>query len=425
MDTVLRAENIYKRYRLGLTRVSLPSLAMGVLGRSFRRIPPKAAKDNFIWALEDVSFGLERGQSLALIGPNGAGKSTLLKILANITKPTSGRLSTQGRLSALIELGAGFHPDLTGRENIYLNGTILGLKRDEIKRNFDEIVAFSELERFIDTPVKRYSSGMAVRLGFAVAACIRPDILLVDEVLAVGDATFRQKCLQRIGWLTQGGTSIIFVSHSMPMVQAVCQTAIYIKEGRLAHRGQTSDAINMYERDIHEEKARRVGTSRLDQANNASLVEITEVEVLPIGAIRLGEEFSADESVEIRIHYTARQSADAVNFAVRILNADGLLCCVMRTNVDKYPISMLEGKGSISLVLEPLQLTGGKYYVEARLTDITSTVILAMQSSRWFFVADSTFFHGSDNRGVFVPRRRWNQTLVPTAQDRKHPCNPI
>ncbi len=197
MQPVIRFSNVSKRYTLGLTRMSLPSTISRWL-KQMTRPADQSIASKYHWALKDVSFDLMKGQSLALIGPNGAGKSTILKLLARITNPTSGDVEVQGTLSALIELGAGFHPDLTGRENIYLNGTILGLTSREIQKRFDEIVDFSELEPFIDTPVKRYSSGMTVRLGFAVASCIEPDILLVDEVLAVGDASFRLKCVARI-----------------------------------------------------------------------------------------------------------------------------------------------------------------------------------------------------------------------------------
>jgi lipopolysaccharide transport system ATP-binding protein len=188
MNSAVCFENISKRYNLGLTRTSLPTVFSHWLKTKVTR-KALPTQNKVLWALRDVNFELNQGQSLALVGSNGAGKTTILKLLANITKPSSGRLTINGKLSALIELGAGFHPDLTGRENIFLNGTILGLSRKEIERRFDDIVDFSELERFIDTPVKRYSSGMVVRLGFSVASCIEPELLLVDEVLAVGDSS--------------------------------------------------------------------------------------------------------------------------------------------------------------------------------------------------------------------------------------------
>ena len=231
MKPVIEFSNVSKRYNLGLTRTSLPSVISQWVKQAL--LGSNSSDRKYHWALRDVSFNLEKGQSLALVGPNGAGKSTILKLLAKITNPTSGKAEVNGQLSALIELGAGFHPDLTGRENIFLNGTILGLTYKDIQRRYDEIVAFSEIEEFIDTPVKRYSSGMTVRLGFAVASCIEPDILLVDEVLAVGDASFRQKCIERIKTLLSNGTSLIFVSHDMGLVRAVCERALYIEHGQV------------------------------------------------------------------------------------------------------------------------------------------------------------------------------------------------
>lgn len=254
MAVTVRFQNVSKRYTLGLTRKSVPSAVSGWIGNALR--PGKAAQatEREFWALRDVSFDLQKGQSLALVGANGAGKTTILKLLAQITKPTSGSLYTYGSLSALIELGAGFHPDLSGRENIFLNGTILGLTRRDIQSRLEEIIAFSELEKFIDTPVKRYSSGMTVRLGFAVASCIEPEILLVDEVLAVGDASFQQKCMKRIHDLLRKGTSIIFVSHNLYLIQAVCDTALYLDHGQIKLQGSTAEVIDAYERDLHEQR---------------------------------------------------------------------------------------------------------------------------------------------------------------------------
>src|ERR1700693_4989791 len=198
------------------------------------------------WALKDVSFEVQEGEVLGIIGRNGAGKSTLLKILSRITEPTSGRITLRGRVASLLEVGTGFHPELTGRENIYLNGAILGMNRAEIRKKFDEIVAFAEVDRFLDTPVKRYSSGMYVRLAFAVAAHLEPEILIVDEVLAVGDAEFQKKCLGKMNEVSNGGRTVLFVSHNMAAVENLCQRGIVLERGRAVFDGSSKDAVHHY-----------------------------------------------------------------------------------------------------------------------------------------------------------------------------------
>jgi lipopolysaccharide transport system ATP-binding protein len=208
--------------------------------------PQAGPRPNTMWALKDVSFEVKEGEVLGIIGRNGAGKSTLLKLLTRITEPTSGRALVYGRVASLLEVGTGFHPELTGRENIYLNGAVLGMKKAEVARKFDEIVAFSEVEQFIDTPVKRYSSGMYVRLAFAVAAHLDPEVLLVDEVLAVGDAAFQKKCLGKMGDVAKGGRTVLFVSHNLPSIQALCPRTILVERGRVAAGGVTSEVIGTY-----------------------------------------------------------------------------------------------------------------------------------------------------------------------------------
>ena len=208
--------------------------------------PQLPTEKNFIWALNDVSFELEEGQVLGIVGRNGAGKSTLLKVLSRVTEPTIGAVSVRGRVGSLLEVGTGFHPELTGRENIFLNGAVLGMKRAEIERKFDEIVGFSEVGQFIDTPVKRYSSGMYLRLAFAVAAHLEPEILVVDEVLAVGDAEFQRKCLGKMGDVAQQGRTVLFVSHNMSAILRLTQEAIVLKKGQLIKRAPTQEAVDFY-----------------------------------------------------------------------------------------------------------------------------------------------------------------------------------
>ena len=254
MEPLLSVEGLGKRYRLrhrakdaGYT--TLRETIAGALSAAFRgRTKTRSAEtttDDF-WALRDVTFDVAAGDVVGIIGRNGAGKSTLLKILSRITEPTAGRVALGGRVASLLEVGTGFHPELTGRENIFLNGAILGMTRQEIRRNFDSIVTFAEVERFLDTPVKRYSSGMYVRLAFAVAAHLEPDILVIDEVLAVGDAEFQRKSLGKMHEVSRGGRTVLFVSHNMAAVQALCSSALWLDRGRVAASGATPGVIGKY-----------------------------------------------------------------------------------------------------------------------------------------------------------------------------------
>ncbi len=243
-DIAIRVENLSKQYTIGRAQERHDTLR-DALSAAFRRKGTNGSAETF-WALKDVSFEVKRGEVVGIIGRNGAGKSTLLKILSQITEPTSGRASIYGRVGSLLEVGTGFHPELTGRENIYLNGAILGMRREEITRQFDEIVAFSEIEKFLDTPVKRYSSGMYVRLAFAVAAHLEPEILLVDEVLAVGDAAFQKKALGKMGSVVNEGRTVVFVSHNMAAIQNLCQKVMLLEGGQLKEIGTPSKIVDQY-----------------------------------------------------------------------------------------------------------------------------------------------------------------------------------
>ncbi len=258
MNAAIRVEHLSKRYRIGATqarfrygmfRELLMDVALTPV-RLVRALRGQALRGSaaaaFIWALQDVSFEVEEGQVLGIIGRNGAGKSTLLKVLSRVTEPTRGLVMVRGRVGSLLEVGTGFHPELTGRENIYLNGAILGMKRSEIDRKFDEIVAFSEVEQFIDTPVKRYSSGMYLRLAFAVAAHLEPEILVVDEVLAVGDAEFQKKCLGKMGDVAQQGRTVLFVSHNMSAILRLTREAIVLHKGQIIKRAPSAEAVDFY-----------------------------------------------------------------------------------------------------------------------------------------------------------------------------------
>ena len=252
-EPIIRSEHLSKRYRVGGAprrhrdfREAFDNLLKAPLRRlRSMRIEPTQEDERF-WAIKDLSFEVAPGEILGIIGPNGAGKSTLLKILSRITWPTEGRVVLRGRVASLLEVGTGFHPDLTGRDNIYLNGTFLGMRKREIDRKFDEILDFAEVERFIDTPVKRYSSGMYVRLAFAVAAHLESEILLVDEVLAVGDANFQRKCLGKLDDIAQLGRTVLFVSHNLAAVQRLCKRAILLQNGRLADQGPVTNVVREY-----------------------------------------------------------------------------------------------------------------------------------------------------------------------------------
>jgi lipopolysaccharide transport system ATP-binding protein len=249
----VRIQDLGKQYRLGVgaaTGELLTERIGSAVRRRFRRwrrhAAPESGRDVPFWALAGVTFDVMRGDTVGIVGRNGAGKSTLLKILARITTPSAGRVELYGRAGALLEVGTGFHPELTGRENVFLNGAILGMRRAEISRKFDEIVAFAELEKFIDTPVKRYSSGMGVRLAFAVAAHLEPEILIVDEVLAVGDAAFQRRCLGKMGEVAREGRTVIFVSHDLTAVQVLCRKAVYLHDGRLRDIGPVGQVVARY-----------------------------------------------------------------------------------------------------------------------------------------------------------------------------------
>jgi lipopolysaccharide transport system ATP-binding protein len=258
MATAIRVEHLSKRnrigsaqtrFRYGLLRdvlVDVASTPIRLLKSIARRGGGGRQAASYIWALDDISFDLEEGKVLGIVGRNGAGKSTLLKVLSRVTEPSLGSVSVRGRVGSLLEVGTGFHPELTGRENIYMNGAVLGMKRTEIDRKFDEIVAFSEVEQFVDTPVKRYSSGMYLRLAFAVAAHLEPEILVVDEVLAVGDAEFQKKCLGKMGDVAQQGRTVLFVSHNMSAILRLTGETIVLKQGRMIKRAPTQEAVDFY-----------------------------------------------------------------------------------------------------------------------------------------------------------------------------------
>jgi lipopolysaccharide transport system ATP-binding protein len=393
-------DGVSKRYRLGVSG-TLRDAVSGLLGRNGRN------EGHTLWALRDVSFRVEPGGTLGLIGPNGAGKTTTLKLLSRITRPTTGRIAVGGRLSSLIELGAGFHPELTGRENIYLNGAILGLKRAELKRKFDEIVAFSELERFIDTPVKRYSSGMYVRLGFAVAAHVEPDVLLVDEVLAVGDSPFRQKCMTRMEALRANGTTLLFVSHNMYQVRRLCDQALLLIQGKAAFLGPTGDAILAYEELTQGSKGH--GSDALIQAEDIGGIVVTEVG-LHNSEGKPTTTFRYDQPVEVRARYCASDPVIDPIVKMRLVRSDGIVVAMVASRHMADFQWKLTGTGTICARFDPIQLATGRYAVEVRIIDSSDSAVLASGQSKHFLVHGPQMPHEMDT-GSFVPHVVWRHQV--------------
>jgi lipopolysaccharide transport system ATP-binding protein len=307
----LKAENISKQYRLG--QVGTGTLSHD-LNRFWHKVRGKEdpylkigetndrtskGSSEYVWSLRDINFEIEQGDAVGIIGRNGAGKSTLLKLLSKVTKPTTGKIYTNGRIASLLEVGTGFHPEMTGRENVYLNGAILGMTRKEITRKFDEIVAFSGVERYIDTPVKRYSSGMYVRLAFAVAAHLESEILIVDEVLAVGDADFQKKCLGKMGDVTKGeGRTILFVSHNMTAIKELCKTGILLNQGQLAYGGGILETITEYQKSS-EKQSSYIHTGSLETALGNENIRILEFSTSPAK----GQFLDIESGVRIRLKF--------------------------------------------------------------------------------------------------------------------------
>lgn len=326
MRPIIRVEGLSKQFRIGARRAPYKTLRESIVGaaqaplRLFER--NGKSEDCAIWALKDVSFEIIPGEVVGVIGRNGAGKSTLLKILSRITEPTTGRVDLYGRVGSLLEIGTGFHPELSGRENIYLNGAILGMKRGEIDRKFDEIVSFAEIESFIDTPVKRYSSGMYMRLAFAVAAHLEPEILLMDEVLAVGDANFQKKCLGKLEEVRSQGRTVLFVSHNVPMVARLCGRAILLEKGRLLEDGPPNYVTGRYLESEASSPAERIWPDSLDSPGD-SVARLRAVRVVDEEG-RLAHTIDIRKPVLLEIEYWNLQSNVRPTAVFHVLNEDGM-----------------------------------------------------------------------------------------------------
>jgi lipopolysaccharide transport system ATP-binding protein len=355
-------EGLGKRYKIG-TRTRYWTLRDQISERlrsAFRKPGRgRSTPDQYIWALDDLNFEVSQGQVVGVIGRNGAGKSTLLKILSRITEPTKGFADIDGRVGSLLEVGTGFHPELTGRENIFLNGAILGMKRAEIQRKFDAIVAFSEVEKFIDTPVKHYSSGMYLRLAFAVAAHLETEILLVDELLAVGDAAFQKRCLGKMGEVANSGRTILLVSHNMPVISALAERSILIQEGKVALYDDTENVIRTY---LASGKQMAASLTTHTERTGTGELRFTALEICGESGERLPFLISG-QSATIRLHYTCERPVRSGNLIIDMLICDslGFPVCTFSTRFAPLEEQTLAAQGALECYIPQLLLAEESY----------------------------------------------------------------
>ena len=416
MNTVISIENVSKSYQLGAINTGT---FYGDMKRWWARQRGKPdpyqkigetdhgnRQGETLWALKDVNFQVQQGEALGIIGRNGAGKSTLLKILSRVTSPTSGELKIKGRMASLLEVGTGFHPELTGRENIFLNGAIMGMDRREIQRKFDEIVDFSGVEKFIDTPVKRYSSGMYVRLAFAVAAHLDPEILIVDEVLAVGDAEFQMKCLGKMSDVTHEGRTVLFVSHSMTAIESLCQRVICVNTGGIVADGSPGEVIQFYL------EHNTVKSSSVELMTHLGRRQNTKPVIKHISFInadgnfatvfRIGDQFTFRILLDSEEH-----SYDYPSVAISVLNYVGVLVCKFASWAQTQHQWILDSRKTISCVWPDCRLAPGSYYISIGFAN-RSQVIDYIDHAAIFDIHEADIYGtGKIGTGLFIPDADW------------------
>jgi len=362
-SSAISVERVSKSYRVATRRAdTLVELFSQLVRRPLRGGDKK--QDETFWALRDVSFEVQPGEVVGIIGRNGAGKSTLLKVLSRITSPTSGRVVIRGRVASLLEVGTGFHPELTGRDNVYMNGSILGMRRAEIDQRFDEIVAFAGVERFLDTPLKRYSSGMQVRLAFAVAAHLEPEILIVDEVLAVGDAEFQEKCLKKMQDVSRHDRTVLFVSHNMDAVRHLCKTAILLEAGGIAARGACGEVIERYLTRAQE----HADVASFDfESRGADAFHIQRLECLELDGTPCPNPMTW-QALRFRFTVHAPRAFGGAALVIRIDSMSGASLFVTSTQPDHtFRLNLAEGTNQIDCIIERLMLSAGSYALTAGL----------------------------------------------------------
>lgn len=339
MQSIITVENLSKKYRIGTREASYGTLRDSLVSAFKRQSHKRQNGAETIWALQDVSFAVKPGEVVGIIGRNGAGKSTLLKILSRIVEPSNGNIKLYGRVGSLLEVGTGFHPELSGRENIYLNGAILGMKRIEIEKKFDEIVAFAEIEKFIDTPVKHYSSGMYMRLAFGVAAHLEPEILLVDEVLAVGDVAFQKKCLGKVEDVAKEGRTVLFVSHNMIALQSLCKRAVWFDEGRIKDDGEINQVISKY---LHTTITGALEKS-WDDPNEAPGNDAVRLKALRVVPEKQNptDEITVRTPLRLEFEYWNYQADALLNLSVVLYNLEGVCVLNARSEPQKYAAGLI------------------------------------------------------------------------------------
>ena len=421
-EIAIRCEGLGKKYRLGQrerykalrdTLTDLMSAPFRLARSAFQKSEPRNGNgEAVLWALKEISFEVKRGDVVGIIGRNGAGKSTLLKILSRITKPTEGMVEIHGRVGSLLEVGTGFHPELTGRENIYLNGSILGMRKAEIERKFDEIVAFAEVEEFIDTPVKRYSSGMYVRLAFAVAAHLEPEILVIDEVLAVGDAAFQKKCLGKMNDVAKEGRTVLFVSHNMQAVQSLCPRALLIEAGHLIAADSAKAVVSRYLASISEMGSEISWPEQAAPGNDE--IKLTSLRVYTENSS--AGVYSSSEDLSVEMEFVARMRHSALCIGFDVVNSEGVV--VARSyQTDLPPESWPEivfGKNKWCCTIPRGLLNAGLYYVCPKIGLHNMYWIVNLDTTiRFEVILDhgvSPFWNtlnGSSRPGVIAPIFNW------------------
>jgi len=432
MKPIIKVENLSKEYRIGVrdngnvtVREALGDALRSPLQRrrtSGRRT--RVPQDGKIWALKDLSFEVQPGEALGIIGRNGAGKSTLLKILSRITRPTSGHVQVRGRVASLLQVGTGFHPDLTGRENVFLNGAILGMKRAEIIRKFDEIVAFSEIEKFLETPVKYYSSGMYMRLAFAVAAHLESEILVMDEVLAVGDVVFQQKCLSKMDDVARAGHAVVFVSHDLTSMLNLCARTILLEEGIKRSEGPTREVINTYLGHIRVNQSEWV-CDDVQTAPGNKRIRLHAVRVVSNGKVTA--EVDIQDPVRVEIEYWALQPNARVQTRVQLLEKSGVVVLTSVAMPDAHPIAGDEagnpsppGLYRAVCTFPGNFLNDNHYRVGIRLLADLTQIELSVPDIVSFSVHDNTPQHtvyGRSRMGVVRPHLDWQTEYLGAADE--------